>query len=140
MSSNPISADLRQQVIERAGGRCEYCKLSQAGQEATFHIDHVIPRARGGRTELDNLALACVSCSLRKGARQAVPDPETGKLVRLFNPRRDRWEEHFCWTQAVILMGLTEVGRATVKALALNRPLILAIRRAEMAFGRHPPG
>lgn len=109
-------------------------KLSQAGQEATFHIDHVIPRAHGGQTELDNLALACVSC-LRKGARHEVPDPETGKLVRLFNPRRNRWEEHFRWTQAVILVGLTEIGRATVEALALNRPLILAIRRAEMAFG-----
>lgn len=140
MSSDPISADLRQQVIERAGGRCEYCKLSQAGQEATFHVDHVIPRARGGQTELGNLALACVSCSLRKGARQAAPDPETGKLVRLFNPRRNAFEEHFRWTQAVVLVGLTEIGRATMEALALNRPLILAIRRAEVAFGRHPPG
>lgn len=140
MGSDPIPADLRQQVIERAGNRCEYCKLSQAGQEATFHIDHVIPRARGGRTELDNLALACVSCSLHKGARQQVPDPQTGKLVRLFNPRQDRWEEHFRWTQVVVLVGLTEIGRATVEALELNRSLVLAIRRAEIDFDRHPPG
>lgn len=140
MGGDLIPAGLRQQIIERAGNRCEYCKLSQAGQEPTFHIDHVIPRAHGGRTELDNLALACVSCSLRKGGRRAAPDPQTGRLVRLFNPRRNHWEEHFRWTQDVVLVGVTEIGRATVEALALNRPLILAIRKAEMALGRHPPG
>jgi len=136
---NPIPTELRRKVVERAQGRCEYCRLSQAAQEATFHIDHVIPRARGGPTELGNLALACVSCSLRKGARQTAVDPETGKRVRLFNPRRDRWEDHFRWTQDVILVGKTAIGRATVETLALNRPLILAIRRMEKAFGRHPP-
>lgn len=37
-----ISASLRKLVISRAGNRCEYCRLSQKGQEATFHIDHFI--------------------------------------------------------------------------------------------------
>jgi hypothetical protein len=36
-----IGARLRRAVIRRAADRCEYCGLSQAGQEATFHIDHV---------------------------------------------------------------------------------------------------
>ena len=72
-----ISAKLRRLVIHRSGGRCEYCHLSQAGQEATFHIDHVTPVASGGETMVDNLALACVSCSLRKGARQTAIDPNT---------------------------------------------------------------
>ena len=57
---------LRLLVVNRAGNRCEYCRLSQEGQEATFHIDHITPKARGGLTEPKNLALACVSCSLRK--------------------------------------------------------------------------
>ncbi|MBI4023828.1 MAG: HNH endonuclease [Verrucomicrobia bacterium] len=56
---------LRRQVVERACGRCEYCNLSQEGQEATFHVDHVVPIAVDGPTTLDNLALACVSCSLQ---------------------------------------------------------------------------
>ncbi len=73
---NYISAALRQQVVQRAAGRCEYCRLSQQGQEATFHIDHVMPVARGGKTHLDNLALACVSCSLRKAARLDAIDPK----------------------------------------------------------------
>jgi hypothetical protein len=46
MSDTPVV--LTRQVVERAGNRCEYCGLSQLGQEATFHIDHVIPRAADG--------------------------------------------------------------------------------------------
>jgi len=69
-----IPAAIRRIVVQRAGNRCEYCRLSQAGQEAVFHIDHILPESEGGMTELDNLALACVSCSLRKGARRAAVD------------------------------------------------------------------
>jgi hypothetical protein len=46
---------------------------------------------RGGETVEENLALACVSCSLRKEARQSGVDAETGKRVPLFHPRRDVW-------------------------------------------------
>jgi 5-methylcytosine-specific restriction endonuclease McrA len=60
-----IPAGMRSQVVLRAGNRCEYCGLSQVGQEAAFHVDHVVPRVAGGPTESENLALACVSCSLR---------------------------------------------------------------------------
>ncbi len=70
-----IPARLRRLVIRRAAERCEYCGLSQAGQEATFHLDHITPVVAGGPTTAGNLALACVSCSLRKGARQTAPDP-----------------------------------------------------------------
>ena len=38
---NLVPAELRRQVIFRAGDRCEYCGLAQEGQEATFHIDHI---------------------------------------------------------------------------------------------------
>ena len=92
-----VPAHLRRQVIQRAGNRCEYCGLAQAGQEAIFHIDHVKPREAGGKTILQNLALACVSCSLRKGARQTAVDPETGADVPLFNPRLQPWRIHFRW-------------------------------------------
>ena len=132
-----IPAELRRLVIPRAEGRCEYCRLSQEGQEATFHIDHIVPVVAGGLTEADNLALACVSCSLRKAARLTVPDPQSGKQVPLFNPRRDHWQDHFRW-EGVHLRGRTPTGRATVAALDMNRVLILAIRREEAALGRHP--
>lgn len=132
-----IPAVLRRLVIERADDRCEYCGLAQASQVATFHIDHVEPVAAGGATTEDNLALACVSCSLRKGARQSAIDPLTGEEAPIFNPRTERWGEHFRWDELRVI-GLTATGRATVDALALNRPAILLIREEETYRGRHP--
>ena len=134
-----IAPNLRAEVEQRAAGRCEYCRLSQLGQEAAFHIDHVVPRTAGGPTTLDNLGLACVSCSLRKWAKQTAIDPDTGEELRLFNPRTDAWAKHFRW-DADRVLPLTPTGRAAVAALAMNRPLILAIRQEETARGRHPPG
>lgn len=136
MSDIPVT--LRDEVVLRAGNRCEYCRLSQAGQEATFHIDHVVPRAAAGPTEADNLALACVSCSLRKWAKQTAPDPETDEDAPLFNPRAHAWADHFRWEGAVVVP-LTPTGRATAAALAMNRPLVVAIRLEEAERGRHPP-
>jgi hypothetical protein len=133
-----VGPRLRRLVVARAGGRCEYCRLAQEGQEATFHIDHVRPRAAGGPTVAENLALAGVSCSLRKEARRSAPDPQTGRTVPLFHPRRQRWADHFHW-QGVLVLGKTPTGRATAAALRMNRPLILAIRQEEAARGRHPP-
>jgi 5-methylcytosine-specific restriction endonuclease McrA len=81
-----IPANLRRQVIKRAANCCEYCGLAQTGQEATFHVDHVVPVVAGGQSTSENLALACVSCSLRKGARLVIVDPHTGEEIVLFDP------------------------------------------------------
>ena len=132
-----ISFELRRTVEARAKGRCEYCGLSQEGQEATFHIDHIIPSSSGGRTEPDNLALACVSCSLRKAARQSAIDTVSEEEVHLFSPRHDSWIEHFRW-DGVRVVGITPIGRATCDALQMNRRIILAIREEETFLGRHP--
>ncbi len=105
--------------------------MSQAGQEAAFHIDHVLPRKSGGETGLSNLALACVSCSLRKGAARLAQDPEGGEVVSIFHPREQIWEEHFRQTEASEIVGLTPTGRATAAKLAMNRPLAIAIRREQ---------
>lgn len=133
-----IPARLRRLVAGRARGRCEYCGLSQEGQEATFHTDHVVPKSADGGTLIDNLALACVSCSLRKEARRSATDPATNRRVALFHPRRQRWGDHFRW-EGVSVIGRTATGRATITALQMNRPLILAIRGEEAHRGRHPP-
>lgn len=132
-----IPAKLRHLVIQRAVNRCEYCKLSQIGQAATFHIDHVIPVVAGGETTPSNLALACVSCSLRKSARQTVVDPKTEAEVLIFNPRLQQWSNHFYWDE-VYIIGRTPTGRATIKALDLNRSIMVAIRTEEAFFHRHP--
>jgi hypothetical protein len=80
----------------------------------------------------------CCFCSLRKGARQVSIDPQTQQEAPLFNPRLDRWTDHFRWDD-VWAVGLTTTGRATVEALQMNRPLALEIRREEAARKRHPP-
>jgi hypothetical protein len=131
-----VPASLRREVIARALERCEYCGLSQLGQQAVFHVDHIIPRIANGPTTVENLALACVSCSLRKGARQSAIDPQTGREAALFNPRHHQWRDHFHWA-GLRLIGITPIGRATIAALRLNRPLALAIRAEEALRGRH---
>ena len=98
-----IPAHLHRVVARRARGCCEYCGLSQDGQEARLHIDHVMPIVHGGETVAENLALACVSCSLRKAAKQCALDPETGDEASLFNPRIDSWESHFRWDGVRVL-------------------------------------
>lgn len=137
--SGYIPSQLARDVRDRAGDACEYCLLPQDSQEATFHIDHVDPRTRGGKTSFDNLALACVSCSLRKAARQRGRDPRSGKLVTLFNPRVDGWAGHFTITKGLRINGRTPTGRATMEALAMNRETIVAIRKVLTELGRYPP-
>lgn len=103
MSTIPVS--LRQLTIQRAAKRCEYCGISQIGQVATFHIDHIVPSIGGGETVAENLALACVSCSLRKGARQAITDPRNGQRSLGFQSSSTDMERTLflercqgCWT------------------------------------------
>jgi hypothetical protein len=126
---------LRSVVRSRASGVCEYCRLPQAvSPYARFHIEHVIARQHGGATDESNLALACGACNFQKGPNIASLDPQTGQLVPLFHPRRDRWAEHFEW-QGMTIVGLTPIGRATVQLLAMNDRTRLDIRAELQSLG-----
>lgn len=131
-------AAIVQQVTARAGARCEYGRMHQALQGATFHIEHIVPTVRSGSSDPDNLALACPRCNLHKSDRVEVADPNSAAFVPLFHPRRDQWAEHFRW-QGHRVVGLTAVGRATVFALDLNHSRRLFIRQAEELFQMFPP-
>ncbi len=133
-----VPEELARQVAERARDRCEYCRMHQALQGATFHVEHIIPRSRGGTTLPENLAWACPGCNLRKADRESVPDPESGTLVRLFHPRADRWANHFRF-DGFIAVGQTPVGRATALVLDFNHERRVAVRQAEALFGLFPP-
>jgi len=136
--SSHIPLRLAREVRERAAGVCEYCLLPQESQEATFHVDHITPRSRDGVTSLDNLALACVGCSLHKAARHRARDPRTGKVAPLFNPRLDEWIDHFSFSKQWRILGRTPVGRATVEVLRMNRQNVVAIRKELALLGRYP--
>jgi hypothetical protein len=114
---------LRDLVARRAGGRCEYCRAPQTACGYRFHLEHIIPIARGGPDALTNRALACASCNLPKGDRVGAPDPRTGLEVRLFHQREDAWSDHFRWSKdGQRILGRTPIGRATVAALDMNAP------------------
>lgn len=132
------SREIERVVAARAAGRCEYCRMHQSLQGATFHVEHVIPRSRGGPSTLNNLAWACPRCNLQKTNRVEVPDPATGRQTRLFNPRTDVWQEHFRW-DGFQLSGLSEVGRATIAVLDLNHSRRIRIRQVEELLGFFPP-
>ena len=124
-----MATDLIRQVWERAAARCEYCHLPSACYLAPFQIDHIIARQHGGKTELENLALACIRCNRFKGPNVAGIDPDSGEIVRLFHPRRDRWVEHFSWAGPE-LKALTQIGRITIQVLDINDPEVIAVRKA----------
>lgn len=114
-----MADSLRQQVIERAGGHCEYCQMPQELDAQPFQLDHIRAQKHHGRTELSNLALSCLPCNSYKGPNVAGYDPESGELVSLFNPRTDRWAEHFKW-DGPTLRGKTPTARATMEVLRIN--------------------
>jgi hypothetical protein len=111
----------------RAGFRCEYCRLPEASSELSFPLDHIIARQHGGRTELSNLALACPRCNAHKGPNLATVEWPSHELIRLYHPRKDRWNDHFRWQEAVIL-GVTIIGRATARLLDMNSARRVATR------------
>lgn len=137
MSSRP-SAQLRRQVIERAGNRCEYCLIHQDDAVATHQSDHVIAEKHGGPTASENLALSCILCNLRKGSDLSSVDPVSGAVVPLFNPRTQIWSKHFR-IDDVRIVGQTPEGRTTVELLQLNSYERLSERRELNESGRFPP-
>ncbi len=140
MSSVYIPKELHRRVAQDAGHRCGYCLSAETLTGIPLTIEHLIPNSLGGPTEVGNLWLACWSCNLSKGARISALDPKSGRSVRLFNPREQVWQEHFAWEDSgVRIRGRTAVGRATVDALHLNRPVAMDARRVWIAAGRHPP-
>ena len=127
-----MPATLRRLARDRAGDRCEYCHLAQSQSVLPFHVEHIIPRQHGGATSGDNLALACPHCNLHKGPNLTGIDPDSGKVCRLFHPRRDDWSEHFQRADAR-LTPLTAIGRTTVWVLDCNAEEQLRLRAAEQA-------
>ena len=135
-----IPDQLRVHIVEEARNRCGYCLRSEELMGMPMTIDHIIPESVGGRTEKDNLWLACTRCNQYKGAQTEAFDTLTQKTVLLFQPRLQIWVEHFEWSQGgTEIVGKTATGRATVKALRLNNAKIVVTRRLWVSAGWWPP-
>ena len=138
MSRTYIPADLRQRVTARAKRCCEYCLIHEDDSYYALQIDHIISEKHGGQTEEDNLALACVVCNRAKGSDIGSTDWRTNTFVRFYNPRTDRWAEHFTLNQ-VRIVSLTDVARVTERLLQFNVRERLLEREILQAIGRYPP-
>jgi len=136
MSRQRISATLRMAVRARARGGCEYCRVPEIGVFFEHEPDHVIAEQHGGANTLENLALACVQCNRAKGPNIASVDPDTQQLVPLFNPRTDRWSDHFRLDQGRIV-ALTPTGRATARLLNFSDPDREAVRHKLWLAGHY---
>jgi hypothetical protein len=140
MSRRYITTEERQLVTERAQNSCEYCRSQAIYATASFVIEHIVPVSKGGKTETVNLAFACSGCNAHKYNKMDAMDPVDGKTVPLFHPRQDKWGDHFTWNQSFTeVIGLTPTGRATVRALLLNRSGLVNMRTLLRASGKHPP-
>jgi hypothetical protein len=139
MSQPRVPTALKAAVRERAGARCEYCRMPEVGGFFAHEPDHVIATQHGGSTELANLAHACFQCNRLKGPNLASVDPETHRVVSLFNPRTDLWSMHFR-TEGGRIIPLTPVARATAALLAFDDPDRIEARRKLWLAGRYPGG
>jgi len=133
-----LAKAVRQLVRNRAGNCCEYCRLPAAAGTVPFHVDHINPLKHGGSDDSDNLCLACYKCNAHKGHDLVGFDPQTGELTRLYNPREQRWEEHFIIQADMRIQGLTAQGRTTVRVLQMNDEDRLENRQLLAEIGEYP--
>jgi HNH endonuclease len=140
MGDPRITAQQRREVGERARGCCEYCRSQVRFAMSSFVVDHIVPRSAGGATHTDNLALACSGCNAHKYNKTSALDPVSGETVMLYHPRRDRFRDHFTWSDDFTrILGITPSGRATVEALHMNHDGVTNLRRLLHEAGSHPP-
>lgn len=135
--SSGVPEELRRLVAARAGHTCEYCLIHEDDVFLAFEVDHIISRKHGGVTAAENLACACFYCNRYKGTDLATDFGSAAELVRLFNPRINRWEDHFR-VESAWIEGRTQIGMATAALLKFNIPERL-LERADLAQGGRWP-
>jgi hypothetical protein len=138
MSKTYIPTSLRQEVLERAGGCCEYCRLNLTTSAFNFTIDHIIAEKHDGETLLDNLCLSCFLCNSFKGSDLTSVDREYGfQITPLFNPRLQQWDDHFV-LQGSQIIGRSGEGRVTAKMLQFNTSERMEHRTTLIRLGSYP--
>ncbi len=130
-----ISAEVERRVRQAASHRCGYCLSPQRLVMARLELEHIIPVAKGGDSSELNLWLSCPLRNRFKADKTSSRDPDTGIEVPLFNPRTQRWSEHFRWAEdGIRVIGLTPVGRAT----ATREPVTIVLAANRRGWSKHP--
>lgn len=143
-----IPTTVRDRVRAQARDRCGYCLSTQRLVLGPLEIEHMIPTARGGTDDEENLWLACRLCDGFKGVQTHGVDPLTGRRMKLFTPppttldealpmdcRRDRHRgSHSVWAcdgisapieQLARTIGSKRLGRGWVASTARLKPDVL---------------
>ena len=92
-----ISDKLREKVRQTARDCCGFCLCWQIYSLSILQIDHIIPLAKGGTNDEENLWLVCETCNRAKSAKTGGFDSVTNSTALLFNPRTQNWQDHFAW-------------------------------------------
>lgn len=133
-----ISEQTREIVANRAKNICEYCLIHEDDTFFSCQVDHIISLKHGGNTELKNLAYSCAFCNRNKGSDVGSVLLSNNKFVRFYNPRTDKWSEHF-ELQGIVIKPITEIGEATAKILDFNHLDRIIERQTLVKIGRYPP-
>ncbi len=135
-----LNKTIRNTVFERAKLLCEYCQSPMDFSYQSFEIDHILPQSKNGSDDLDNLACSCAGCNAFKHNKTVDKDPFDNQITSFFHPRQMIWEQHFAWSSdSLKIVGISNIGRTTVKSLQLNRIGLVNIRRLLLLDGSHPP-
>lgn len=65
-----LSADISDRLLIIQKGKCSICKTKL--KTTGYHIDHIIPSARGGKNEDSNIQLTCPKCNLKKNSKDPI--------------------------------------------------------------------
>jgi hypothetical protein len=125
MTRTYIAAELRRFAAERANHRCKYYLYPQEASLLACEVERLIAEKHGGPITADTLALACPYCNRFQGSDLGSLDPETRQLTPFYDPRKQRWLDHFTLDGAAIVPQPPE-GRVTVHILQRNHPDRLA--------------
>jgi hypothetical protein len=123
-----ISDELKGMVAKRAGYRCEYCRLPERDSLLKFHVEHIRSSKHSGSGDFENLAYSCPDCNHYKGTDLGTYLDEDEIFTRFFNPRKDKWFDHFKALEGV-LYAQNDVGEATIRIFQINNPDRVEIRQ-----------
>jgi hypothetical protein len=137
--SSWVPEKLQRHVAGRAGTSCEYCLIHENDTHLGCEVDHIVSEKHGGQTVPENLAYACFYCNRHKGSDVASIDSLSGEVVRLFNPRKDKWSEHFR-LQGGRIEWKGPIGEATARLLGFNLLERILERELLRVEGKYPPG
>jgi hypothetical protein len=107
-----IPKALRFDVFKRDSFKCQYC--GSAAPEFVLHIDHILPRAKGGTNDITNLITSCLACNLGKSDKVLDENTALAKSrsqLEELQERREQLEMMMQWREGLRDLTLVAVDK-----------------------------